>query len=72
MEIRTLRPQEREALLDLLDGWPLADGWRGRDFFRRYLEDDPSYADEDVWVALDAGKLVFPGGQADRGVGRDG
>jgi len=58
MEIRTLRPQEREALLDLLDGWLLADGWRGRDFFRRYLENDSSYADENVWVALDAGKLV--------------
>jgi GNAT superfamily N-acetyltransferase len=58
MEIRTLHPQEREALLDLLDGWPLADGWRGRDFFRRYLEDDSRYADEDVWVALDAGNLV--------------
>jgi len=58
MEIRALRLQEREALLELLDGWALADGWRGRDFFRRYLEDDPSYADENVWVVADAGELV--------------
>lgn len=58
MEIRNLRPGEREALLDLLDGWELPDGWRGRDFFRRYVEDDPTYADENVWVAEDDGRLV--------------
>lgn len=58
MEIRTLHPGEREALLALLDGWELADGWRGRDFFRRYLEDDPSYADTNVIVAAEGGALV--------------
>jgi GNAT superfamily N-acetyltransferase len=57
-DIRTLRAHERGALLDLLDGWELADGWRGRDFFRRYLEDDPSYADENVFVAAEGGRLV--------------
>jgi GNAT superfamily N-acetyltransferase len=36
----------------------MPDGWRGREFFRRYLEDDPSFADENVWVAVDAGRLV--------------
>jgi predicted N-acetyltransferase YhbS len=58
MEIRTLRSQEREALLELLDGWELPDGWRGRDFFRRYLEVDPSYTDDNVWVAEEEGSLI--------------
>jgi len=58
MRVRTLRAGEREALLDLLDGWELPDDWRGRDFFRRYLEHDPTYADENVWVAEDTGRLV--------------
>jgi len=58
MEIRTLRPDEREALLELLDGWPLPDGWRGRDFFRRYVEGDPTYADRNVWVAAEGGRLL--------------
>ncbi|HVR30625.1 MAG TPA: GNAT family N-acetyltransferase, partial [Thermoanaerobaculia bacterium] len=42
----------------LLDGWRLDDGWRGRDFFRRYLEDDPTFRDRNVWVAADRGELV--------------
>jgi len=56
--IRTLRASEREALLDLLEGWELPDGWSGRAFFRRYLEQDPAYVDENVWVAEEAGRLV--------------
>jgi GNAT superfamily N-acetyltransferase len=58
MELRTLRRSEREPLLDLLDHWDIPDGWRGRDFFRRYLEDDRTFLDENVWVAVDAGRLV--------------
>jgi len=58
MEIRTLERGEREALLELLDGWPLPDGWRGRDFFRRYVERDPTFADENVWVAAEDGALL--------------
>ncbi len=65
MDVRTLRSGEREALLELLDGWEIGDGWRGRDFFRRYLELDPTYADENVWVAVEDGRLeccvqIFP------------
>jgi GNAT superfamily N-acetyltransferase len=56
--LRTLRRGERDELLALLDGWPLRDGWRGRDFFRRYLEDDPEFRDENVWVAEHDGALV--------------
>jgi predicted N-acetyltransferase YhbS len=58
MEIRTLRPGERGALLELLDGWELADGWRGRDFFRRYMERDPTFEDENVVVAAEDGELL--------------
>jgi len=56
--VRTLRSSEHEALLGLLDGWELPDGWRGRDFFRRYLDDDPTFRDENVWVAERGGRLV--------------
>jgi len=56
--IRALRSDEREAILDLLDVWPLPDGWRGRDFFRRFIEDDPTYADANVWVAAEQDRLV--------------
>jgi GNAT superfamily N-acetyltransferase len=57
-EVRTLRRTERPALLDLLDLWEMPDGWRGRDFFRRYVEDDPSFADANVWLALRGGRPV--------------
>jgi predicted N-acetyltransferase YhbS len=56
--IRTLRRDEREGVLALLDEWPLSDGWRGRDYFRRYIEFDPNYADENFWVAEQGGQLV--------------
>jgi predicted N-acetyltransferase YhbS len=56
--IRTLRRDEREAVLALLDEWPLSDGWRGRDYFRRYIELDPTYADENFWVTEQDGQLV--------------
>lgn len=56
--IRTLRRDEREAVLELLDQWPLSDGWRGRDYFRRYIELDPNYADENFHVAEQDGALV--------------
>ena len=45
MEIRTLKASEREQVLDLLDRWQMPDGWSGRDFFRRYMDLDPSYRD---------------------------
>jgi predicted N-acetyltransferase YhbS len=58
VRIRTLRAHEREELLALLDLWPQSDGWRGRDFFRRYVEQDESYEDENVVVAERDGRLV--------------
>ena len=58
MEIRTLEAGERDNWLDLLSGWNLPDNWTGRDFFGRWIELDPTWQDENVWVAEDAGRLV--------------
>ena len=59
MEIRTLEAGERDAWLDLLDGWEdMPDGWTGRDFFARWPLHDPTYADENVWVAAEGGQLL--------------
>jgi len=58
MEIRTLAIDERDLLLELLDGYDLPDGWRGRHYFRRAMDFDPSYLDENIWVAFEAGELV--------------
>jgi GNAT superfamily N-acetyltransferase len=58
VRIRRLEKAERTQWLDLLDGWELLDGWRGCDFFRRSIEDDPSYDDANVWVAEEASRLV--------------
>lgn len=58
--LRSLRPGERGAFLDLLGGWERPSGWPGaaRDFFRRYVESDPTFADEHAWVAERGGRLV--------------
>ena len=56
--LRTLRADEIEALLDLLDGWPFPDGQSGRDFFRRYIELDPVFEPRNVWVAEQGDELV--------------
>ena len=58
MEFRSLGPGERESFLSLLDGWDVGDGWRGADFFRRYVDRDPTFEDRNVQVALDDGRPV--------------
>jgi GNAT superfamily N-acetyltransferase len=58
VKLRTLSNGEHEAVLELLDGWAPGDGWSGRAFFRRYLEDDPRFRPDDLWVAEAAGELV--------------
>lgn len=73
MEFRSLDPSEREELLALLDGWGVGDGWRSADFFRRYLEDDPTFEERNVHVAVEDGRLlscvqVFPRPVSVRGV----
>jgi predicted N-acetyltransferase YhbS len=52
MNIRAIRADERERVLDLLDEWI------SRDFFRRYFEYDPAYSDELCLVAEDDGRFV--------------
>lgn len=58
MEIRTLDAGERDTWLDLLSGWDLPDGWAGHDFFGRWIELDPTWQDENVWVAEEGGQLL--------------
>lgn len=53
MEIRTIRPDERGAVLDLLANW-LED----RAFFARYFEHDPTFRDDLCFVAVDDGRVV--------------
>lgn len=58
MKIRTLEQTERGRLLELLDPWELPDGWRGPNYFRRYMDHDPSYRDENIWVAAEGRELL--------------
>jgi len=43
---------------DLLDGWDLAEGWTAGDRFRQQVEFDPTWHDENVFVALEHDELV--------------
>jgi predicted N-acetyltransferase YhbS len=52
-EFRTIAPQERDAVLDLLRDW-LGD----RAFFARYFEHDPEFRDDLCFVATDRGRIV--------------
>jgi GNAT superfamily N-acetyltransferase len=53
VELRTIRPAERGAVLDLLAYW-LDD----RSFFARYFEHDPTFRDDLCFVAADRGRVV--------------
>ncbi len=53
MEFRTIRPHERDAVLDLLREW-LGD----REFFARYFRHDPNFRDDLCFVAVDGGRIV--------------
>ena len=53
IEIRTIEPPERDAVLDLLADW-LDD----RAFFARYFGHDPTFRDDLCFVAADAGRIV--------------
>lgn len=53
MELRTIRPGERDAVLDLLANW-----LNDRAFFARYLVSDPTFRDDLCFVAVDQGRIV--------------
>lgn len=53
MELRTIQPHERDAVLDLLAEW-----YEDRSFFARYLEHDPAFRPDLCFVAVDGGRFV--------------
>jgi len=57
MEIRTIKPQERLTLAGMLDGWRLAEGWTAGDRFRKQAEFDPTWSDENVFVAVERDRI---------------
>ncbi len=58
MEIRTLKAQERPTLAGMLDAWRLAEGWTAGDRFRRQIEFDPDWSDENVFVATEQERIL--------------
>jgi GNAT superfamily N-acetyltransferase len=52
LTIRTIAAYERDAVLDLLNGW------LDRSFFARYFDHDPTFRDDLCFVADDGGRLV--------------
>ena len=53
MECRTIRPHERDSVLDLLAEW-----LHDRAFFARYFTHDPTFRDDLCFVAVDGGRIV--------------
>ena len=58
MEIRTLVGIDRRKIAEFLDAWPLSGGWTAGDRFRRHAESDPTWSEENVFVALEKGELI--------------
>jgi GNAT superfamily N-acetyltransferase len=58
MEIRTLNAQERLTVAGMLDGWRLAQGWTAGDRFRKQVEFDPTWSDENVFVAVEHDRIL--------------
>ncbi len=53
IEYRTIKREERDAVLDLLAQW-----LNDRAFFARYFQHDPTFRDDLCFVALDRGRIV--------------
>ncbi len=53
LELRTIVPHERDAVLDLLGEW-----FGDREFFARYFRHDPGFRDDLCFVAIDNGRVV--------------
>lgn len=58
MEIRTLVARERMDVAGVLDGWRLAEGWTAGDRFRQQVEHDPTWHDENVFLAVEGGRVI--------------
>ncbi len=58
LELRTIQPEERSAVLDLLAHWFGEPSAEMRAFFARYFEYDPTFRDDLCFVATDAGRIV--------------
>jgi GNAT superfamily N-acetyltransferase len=58
MEIRTLNAQERLTVAAMLDGWSLAEGWTAGDRFRSQVEFDPTWSDENIFVAVEKDRIL--------------
>jgi len=58
MEIRTLNAQERLTVAGMLDGWRLAEGWTAGDRFRKQVEFDPTWSDDNVFVAVEKDRIL--------------
>jgi len=58
MEIRTLEAGEREALFGLLEGAGPTNGMHGATSMRRRVELDPTFSEDDVWVAREGDELI--------------
>lgn len=58
MEFRTLRDADREALFALLDLWAIEEAGNDAAFFRRYVDDDPSFEDRNYWLACESATPV--------------
>jgi GNAT superfamily N-acetyltransferase len=58
MEIRTLKAQEPATLASMLDGWHLAEGWTAGDRFRQYMDFDPRWSAENVFVAVERDRIL--------------
>lgn len=58
MEIRTLSAQERPTVATMLDAWRLAEGWTAGERFRRQMELDPTYGDDNVLVATERDRVI--------------
>lgn len=58
VDIRPLRPGERDAFLELVSEWPFRDERRGGEYFARSLDFDPRSSTDNVWVAARGDQLL--------------
>jgi predicted N-acetyltransferase YhbS len=58
MEFRTQKPEDLDAVLELLSRWELPHGGSGADRLRRQAGVPGSPAEQNVWVATERGEIV--------------